>query len=253
MQPCICLYPLNGATHRRKLIRLQRFLSAMHLKQALPRATCSVTICCNDKRLSVMGGRICRACLLLLLTGTIAFAHLLMYAFVPSGRQLQQANPLPAEIAASVDSRETTVSLKKGPGIHTYSRCRDCRSQEWAPYVVQKCEPGVAAHFAPCLALQAARRGISVLKAEELLYPDAELLLPGFLDQKQRAYWLMQRDIMNSPRLKWSNISADMAIEYIMLSGGSGQNWIFRNARYTDDPSSGMALTPKCLQPFSVL
>ena len=210
-------------------------------KQALPKANCSVTLACHDKRLKVKGGGICRACTVILLIGVIVIAHLTMYAWLPS-RPLQQASSL-ANTASSTGIQKTATASEEGLNFHAHSKCGDCQSQQWAPYVVDRCEPGVGAHFAPCVAIQAAQRGISVSKAEELLYPDAELLLPGFINEMQRFDWLKQEEIVNSPRLKWSNLSADLTMEYVILMGGNGQNWVFRNARYTDDPFPGKPLS----------
>jgi hypothetical protein len=201
-------------------------------------ALCSVRIVCNRRKTRFSDGDLRRGCMLLLVTGAFAIVHILMCAW-PSARQLQHASVFPGKLTSQPKQADPVVQTQFSMMLPT-QRGQDSRSRPWAPYVVQKCEPGVPPYFAPCLALQAVERGLCVVSAEELVYPDAELLLPGFLKPEQRSLWLSQREVANSPRLKWIDLASDKAQEYLVLTGGHGQNWVFCNARYTDDPNPGV-------------
>jgi hypothetical protein len=75
------------------------------------------------------------------------------------------------------------------------------------------------------------------VKAEEVVYPDVQLLLPGFISVQQREAWLAQDWLLkNSLRYLHIPRKDDLTAEYVMVLSSKGQNWVFCNTRYTDDP-----------------
>ena len=116
-------------------------------------------------------------------------------------------------------------------------KCQGCKSGQWSPYIVGECQPSMPKYWAPCLANAARAKGVCVLKAEELIYPDVQFLLPGFVSAEQREAWLAQ-DWITKNSLRYLHIPRqdDHTAEYVVVLSSKGQNWVFCNTRYTDDP-----------------
>jgi hypothetical protein len=91
-------------------------------------------------------------------------------------------------------------------------------------------------YWAPCLKAQVQQRGVCVIEAEEVIYPDVQILLPGFVSAEQKKQWLAQEWMSNSYRFLHIPRVDDHTGEYVLTLSSRGQNWVFCNTRYTDDP-----------------
>ncbi|KAJ7065062.1 hypothetical protein C8F01DRAFT_1021907 [Mycena amicta] len=97
-------------------------------------------------------------------------------------------------------------------------------SYPWTPLSLSSCLFGMPKHYAPCFAQQLD----NVVYAEELLYPDFELRQPYFPTIHQRDLWRK----FTQTNLEFQD-RASLHGEWVSYKGQSGQNFVFRDVKYS--------------------
>mmetsp|Transcript_5328 Transcript_5328/g.11644 ORF Transcript_5328/g.11644 Transcript_5328/m.11644 type:complete len:538 (-) Transcript_5328:389-2002(-) len=99
------------------------------------------------------------------------------------------------------------------------------RSTKFAPLRISVCTHRMPKHWAPCIK----HEGVDIEYAEEVVYPAHKVRIPGFLSERLRRMWIevLQR--------RGVTVGEGADSEYVPLQL-TGQNFVFRNTRYTNNP-----------------
>ncbi|KAJ7366275.1 hypothetical protein DFH08DRAFT_1071826 [Mycena albidolilacea] len=120
-------------------------------------------------------------------------------------------------------SESFTNSFESVPNFSDSLRLATLETDPWMPLDLSTCLFGMPAYYAPC----AAQKLKNVEYAEELVYPDFEIREPYFAQEEHRTKWrIFTQTAGDFDR-------ASLHLGWMQYKGQSGQNFVFRNVRYT--------------------
>jgi len=127
-------------------------------------------------------------------------------------------------------------SLPHAPKVPIIIPALNQSSDAWRPLVLTECVEGMPPEFAPCLK----RTFPNLVYAEELLYPDFRIRLPGVLRPDHKATFL---------RLIEKRDKVNVQSDWAYMTGQSGQNLIFANSTYSGTPRASTWAPDACMGP----
>ncbi|KAJ6473971.1 hypothetical protein C8R47DRAFT_1076414 [Mycena vitilis] len=145
----------------------------------------------------------------LVLTGVLIFFVLVSVSLIPH-RRSAGPSPFDSDAVAGSSARFSDALQLSTP-----------HPSPWIPLSLSTCSFGMPSYYAPCVAKTLA----NVEYAEELIYPDFAIREPYFAHEEQRKTW---RSFVQSDLDRGS-----LGSGWLTYKGQSGQNFIFRDVKYT--------------------
>ncbi|GFR42150.1 hypothetical protein Agub_g3002 [Astrephomene gubernaculifera] len=141
-------------------------------------------------------------------------------------------------VISHINFTKATLSVQTVSEVHKISvpAPRNLPSDAWRPTILTSCPALFYNESAPC------RINTNIVYAEELIYPDFRIRLPGVVSEEQRQMYLL---FLHEYRNDWKRGRAIDGYGYFLNQ--RGQNLVYANVSYAGRPYPGRWAEDACM------